>query len=106
MVEKVLQINREKTLFWTLVGILLLCAGFYMYCINTTVHNVVARQNLESEASQLTLSIGSQEFKYISKRNSITLAVAQSLGFREVSAKTFISKKSGNQVSFLSKTQN
>jgi hypothetical protein len=105
MVEKVLQINREKTIFWTLVGILLLCIGFYMYCINSTVHNVVARQNLETEASQLTLSIGSEEFKYISKRNSITLAMAKSLGFREVSAKTFISKDSANQVSFLSKTQ-
>jgi hypothetical protein len=99
MVEKVLQLNREKTMFWTLVGILLFCAGFYMYCINATVHNVVARQNLETESSQLTLSIGSQEFQYISKRNGITMATAQELGFREVSAKTFISRD-GGQVSY------
>ena len=50
MVEKVLQLNREKTLFWTLVGILFLCAGLYIYFINATVHNVVARQNLENES--------------------------------------------------------
>ncbi len=106
MVEKVLQLNNEKTIFWTLVGVLFLCAGFYMYCINTTVHNIVARQNLESESSALTLSIGSQEFRYITKRNSVTLAIARSMGFKDVSAKTFISRGAGSQVSFLSKTQN
>lgn len=106
MVEKVLQLNREKTIFWTLLGVLFLCAGFYMYCINTTVHNIVARQNLESESSSLTLSIGSGEFKYISKRNTITMSLATSLGFKNVTAKTFISRAGQNQVSFLSRTGN
>ncbi len=101
MTEKVLQLNREKTLFWTLVGILFLCIGLYMYFINATVHNVVIRQNLESEASTLTLSIGSQEFKYISNRNAITLPLAYSLGFKDVSAKTFLSKTPSSQVSYL-----
>ena len=106
MVEKVLQLNREKTLFWTLIGVLFLCAGFYMYCINATVRGVVSRQNLESESSSLTLSIGSEEFKYISMRNSITMATAHEMGFKDVSATTFISRKGGNQVSFLSRTGN
>lgn len=106
MVEKVLQLNREKTIFWTLLGVLFLCAGFYMYCINTTVHNIVARQNLEGESSSLTLSIGSEEFKYISKRNAVTMALATSLGFKDVSAKVFISRGGSNQVSFLSRTGN
>lgn len=106
MVEKVLQLNKEKTIFWSLLGALVLCAGFYMYCINVTVHNVVARQNLESESSSLTLSIGSQEFQYISKRNSITMALARELGFKDVSAKSFISKSAGTQVSFASRNAN
>lgn len=102
MVEKVLQINKEKIIFWTLAGVLFLSAVFYMYCINSTVHNVVARQNFESEASNLTLSIGTQEFEYISKRNNITLAMAYSLGFRDVAEKTFVSKKSAKEVAILS----
>ncbi len=105
MVEKVLQLNKEKTIFWALIGVLFLCAGFYMYFINNTVHNVVARQDLEAEASNLTLSIGNREFQYISKRNGITLSRAKELGFKEVLAKTFISKK-GSQVSLLTRDSN
>jgi hypothetical protein len=96
-----LQLQREKTIFWSLLAILVLCAGFYMYCINSTVHNVVARQNFENVASALTLSIGSEEFKYITMRNGVTLSLAYSLGFTDVSQKTFISKNIQNQVSYL-----
>lgn len=103
MTEKVLQLNTEKTIFWSIVSLLLLSFGFYMYCINATVHNVVSRQNLEAEASALTLQIGNQEFQYISKRNSITLAMAHDMGFRDVSEKTFISDGSSREVSFLSR---
>lgn len=106
MVEKVLQLNKEKTIFWSLLAVLVLCAGFYMYCINATVHNVVARQNLEAEGSSLILSIGSKEFEYISKRNSITIAMARELGFKDVSAKSYISKSAGTQVSFASRDTN
>ncbi len=102
MVEKVLELNREKTIFWTLLGVLFLCAGFYMYFINSTIHNIVARQNLENEVSKLTLTIGSLEFQYISLRNAVTLDLAYSLGFKEVTAKTFISKSANSQVSYLS----
>jgi len=94
--------NREKTIFWSLIGILFVFAGLYMYFINATIHNVVAKQNLENEASHLTLAIGSQEFKYIQMRNNVTLAMAYSLGYKDVENKTFISKKpSSPQVSYL-----
>lgn len=73
-----------------------------MYCINATIHNVVGREKLESDATQLTLSIGSHEFQYISMRNKINLQLAYSLGFKDADTKTFISKKSLNYVSYLS----
>ena len=66
MTEKIIQFNSEKMVFWTLLSVLFLCIGFYMYFINSTVHNVVAREKLEAEAAQLTLALGSQEFRYIS----------------------------------------
>jgi len=102
MKEKILELNTEKNIFWSLVGLLFLFSGFYMYSINATIHNVVQRQNLENNASQLALTIGSEEFKYISLRNEVTLPLAYSLGFKDAPAKTFISKKSSGYVSYLS----
>ena len=100
MVEKVLQLNREKTIFWTLLGTLFLCAGFYIYFINSTVHNTVTRQNLEREAGQLSLKIGTEEFQYITMRNSITLPLAYSLGFKDAAVKTFISRNTAPSVAY------
>jgi len=107
MTEKILQLHTEKNIFWTLAGIFLLCVGFYVYSITTTVHNVVERQNLENKASALALAIGANEFKYISMRNGITLSYAQSLGFTETHDKVFLSRTSGDAsthlVSYLSR---
>jgi amino acid transporter len=99
----ILQLNREKTIFRALVGTLLVCAGLYIYFINATVHNVVARQNLEAESAQLSLSIGSKEFQYITKRNSVTLALAHSLGFQDAEVKAYISNDPTASVAFLSR---
>lgn len=101
MAEAILQ-YREKAIFWSFVGALFLLAGFYVYFVNSTIHNVVARQTLERKASALSLSIGSEEFKYISMRNAVTLPLAYSLGFKDVASKTFISANTLNQVSYLS----
>ena len=87
-----MDLNREKTIFWGLLGILLLCTGLYMYCIMATVHNVVARQNLESQATSLSLSVGQDEFRYITMKNNVTLAAAYALGFKDIAEKTFVSK--------------
>ena len=107
MTEKILQLNTEKNIFWTLTAILLLCAGFYIYSITATIHNVVERQNLENKASSLSLSIGSEEFKYITMRGDITVGLAYSLGFKDSSNKIFLSRNStnvsANLVSFVSK---
>ena len=102
MVEKVLQINREKTTFWALFGVLVLAIAFYMYCVNSTVHNTVARQDLEQEASKLSLNIGSEEFRYITKKNSVTIAMAKSLGYHETSPSQFIPRNPDTKVAFLS----
>ena len=101
MVEKVLQLNREKTIFWTLLGVLFLCAGFYMYFINATIHNTVSRQNLEKEAATLSLKIGKEDFQYITMRNSITLPLAYSLGFKDISVKTFVQRNNSSSVAYV-----
>lgn len=99
MTEKILQLNTEKNIFWTLVGVLFFCAVFYMYSINVTIRNVVARESLENKVAELTLAIGNKEFQYISLRNTITLPLAYSLGFKDVKEKTYISAKTVGYVS-------
>ena len=101
MVEKVLQLNREKAIFWALLSVFLLFIGFYMFFVRTTISNVVARQNLENEAFTLSLSIGSKEFEYIAKRNAITLTLAYSLGFKDSQDKTFISRNPSTKVAYI-----
>ena len=92
----------EKNMFWGLSGIIFFSAIFYIYCVTTTIHNVVARERIDTQASELALSIGQKEFDLIGLKNNITLARAQNLGFVEVDNKTFITKQS---VSFASRTQ-
>lgn len=89
----------EKTIFWGLSGIVFFSAIFYIYCITTTIHNVVARENIEIQASELALSIGQKEFDLIGLKNNITLVRAQNLGFSEVQDKTFITRQSVGFVS-------
>ena len=96
-----LYINREKTIFWGLLGAMFLSFGFYIYCINATIHNTVARQNFEAESSALSLKIGSQEFKYITKRNSVTLALAHSMGFKDAKVTSYVSRKDVSSVACL-----
>ncbi len=102
MVERILQLNREKTLFWSLLGIFIFSISFYMYLINTAVHNVVSSQNLEAKISGLNLAISNKEFQYINSKNAITMVLAYSMGFREASPKTYLREKFTNSVSFLS----
>lgn len=94
------QIDKEKIIFWTLAGMLVFCIGFYMFCIRATIQNVVLRDNFEEEATLISMDIGDKEFKYISMKNNINMSLARSLGFEQVSDKSFISKKSVGYVSY------
>ena len=94
MVETVLQLNKEKYIFWTLVVATILCVAFYIFCINSTVRNVVSHKNLEDEGGQLNLSIGNLEFQYITMRNGVTLPLAYSLGFKNAETKAFVTRDS------------
>ncbi len=96
-----MELNTEKNIFWTLCGLLLFCAIFYIYSIEVTVRNVVASQDLQNKVAELTLKIGNDEFQYIGLSNTVTLPLAYSLGFKDVKEKTYISKKT---VGFVSQT--
>jgi len=103
VLSKVLNLDKEKVLFWSMLSMLVLCTGFYMYFINATVHNTVARQNLETEAGSLALEIGKNEFSYIAKRNTVTIDLARTLGFKDVSVKKYVIRGSSDKFAFLNR---
>jgi hypothetical protein len=103
MVEAVINLNKEKAIFWSLILGIFMTLSLYIYYINITVHNVVARQNLDNEAKELLVDVGNKEFEYISKKNSINLSSAFSLGFKETKVLAYISDKKAENVAILSR---
>ncbi len=101
IISKVARIETEKAIFWGMAFGLILCAGFYMYFINATVHNTVTRQNLEAESGALALEIGKSEFVYIAKRNTVTIDLAYAMGFKDVSVKKYVTRGSSDRFAFL-----
>ncbi len=103
MTNTIAQMNKEKTMFWTLLGVLVISIGFYIFCINTTVRNIVMREQLENDSIKIALEISNKEFKYISLKNSLTIELAYAMGFKNVAEKTFIKANSSGIVSYAQK---
>ena len=60
-------------------------ASLYVYLVNKTVHNVVARQATESQISNLSTTLSESEFQYISAKAGVNMQLASTLGFQAVS---------------------
>ncbi len=94
MRTKVLNAQQYKYMFFLLLAASVLSLAVYVYAVNQTVRNIVARQNMETELMELTALIGEKEFKYISQKNEIDLDTALSMGFRPVETRIFVSRQS------------
>lgn len=68
--------------------------AFYIASVNIITFNTFKRSQINKEISFLNYKIGELEFELISKKNSINMNLAQSMGFKEVEDIKFISKKS------------
>ena len=88
MTTQTLELNNiERKLFWSLSALLLLVLSFYLYSVASLTLAVIDRDHINSTAHELAAKEAEVEQQYLAKTNSITLAYAQSIGFREVSAK-------------------
>ena len=94
------KIYNEKIAFWFLFAIFSACVLVYIFSIHSTIRNIVTREKVEERISTLSLQIANKEFEYISQKNTVTAALASSLGFIEVQNKTYISPESSTQVSY------
>lgn len=100
MTAKIISIKNNPTTFYMLLIGIVFFAVFYIYCVNSAVRNVVAREQAESRISALQAVISELELKYIGSENQMTLERAKSLGLAELPQKTYISKNSkGNSQS-------
>lgn len=85
--------NRERV-FAILIGAIVLSAIAYGFLLKKAVTNIVEREKIVSEAKKQNADIGDLEAKYFSMKNSITLNLAYSKGFKDPSNVSYISKKS------------
>lgn len=69
---------------------MLALGGLYIYLVSKSVVNVVVRKEVEQQIAEVNSQIGKLELSYLEKKQSITLARARTLGFREVAEKTYV----------------
>jgi hypothetical protein len=81
-----------KSVFYIMLALIVMMFSMYVYLVNATVMNVVARQDTERAISSLSTSIGELEFKYIGLKNSVTLELAHAKGFKDTSPSSFLAR--------------
>lgn len=96
---KTISYDARVRLFWTLVFASVTLLGLYVYGINATVRNTVARQDLEAEALNIGTHLGEMEFAYINLKNDVSLDMAYARGFKDVTAPVYISRSTSKSLS-------
>src|SRR5687767_1162487 len=86
--------------FWTIAALSLLALAIYIFAINATIRNTVARRDMESQVSTLAARQSSLEFAYIEAKNKINLETALAYGFKEVESPTYISRTGATALTY------
>jgi len=98
--SKILKINLniiriiQRKLYFISVLLLSLLVFLYLFSVNGTILNTSQRAQIEHESEILKYKIGELEFDLIARKNDLSLALAQSIGFKEAKEIKFISRKS------------
>jgi len=88
MTTKTLDLNNiEQKIFWILALLIGVISMFYLYSVLLLTIAVVDHNSTNTAIHQLANSASNLEAEYLAQTNSVTLAYAQTLGFREVDAK-------------------
>ncbi len=92
MQAKIETLKDERTVVWILLWAVIALGVLYVYFMNQTVFNVAKRAHLEQNIASLSANISELEFKNISQRNNIDIALAYSLGYTEIKNPHYIPK--------------
>ncbi len=84
----------SQMVFWALVMGIVMLSSIYIFFINKTVRNVVARGQIQAEMASLNSKLSETEFDYINSVGAITLDSARELGFQPaVGSVTFVTRE-------------
>jgi hypothetical protein len=97
---KTLSYDTRVKAFWTLAALSTISLVIYMVGVMLTIHHTVARQNLQDQVSTLTTEVSNLEFQYIALQNGLTLNLAYSRGFEDVTNPLYISRAAESSLSF------
>ena len=89
-------INIQKYLSIILIFLIVLSLCSYIYIINSTILNTVARQQDNREAARISSQISKLEYTYISLRGGINIDLAKSMGFEDNFSQVHFSNENQN----------
>jgi len=91
-ITKTISYDTRARVFWTFVVFAFIALVIYIYAVNTTIRNTIARQNLENEVAIVSTQLGDLEFSYIALKNKVSLDLAYTRGFKNVSSAQYVSR--------------
>lgn len=84
----------QKKIFVYSAALLGLLIASYLYMVGSITFDVVARKSAESDLRTVRASVGELELEYLSLNNTIDMAYAKDLGFKEASDAHFATRGS------------
>ena len=95
MVEKIKnEIQDRGNIFWSLAVGVIITLGLYAYFLSSTVYTTVLRQQAEKSIATLEGNAGTLEANYLTVKNTVTIELAHSKGFKDIVVTQYISRKS------------
>ncbi len=95
----------KRTIFWSMMAILMLMLGSYIYFVTQTILNTASYEIIEQKITVLDSKIGELEFEQISLKRDVNLSLAKTLGYIETSDVKFIDKNTSSKtLSLVGKT--
>lgn len=90
----------EKKVLLVLVGIIVSLLVLYVYFVNQTVWNIVARQDMTKTINDTSSDVATLEASYMSLSSSLTIDHAYTLGFKDITSAdtSFIDRVSPSSV--------
>ena len=96
--KKINNQEQPKIFFWSLVVLIFLGIFSYSYLVRASIVNIVVRQGMEKDISNLSSRVLSLESEYVKAKNNVTLETAQDLGFVTVSSQKYLAKNTNDHV--------
>ena len=90
---KKFHVMSTKTFFFVTLALLITLFATYIYFVNKTIMNVVAREKTQNTLSSLSTTIGGLEYKYITLKNGVTVELAHAKGFIDFSPTTYLARQ-------------